>query len=85
MSWRDRFAPAGEDEPVKVPLRRDVLVPLSGSGAKVLSEHARRRGLSRVEWIRRALAAQLEAEGAGWVPELTPYTGSRLVKQVDRG
>jgi hypothetical protein len=81
--WRDRFV--AEDEVVPVPFRRDVLLSLTGAGANAVTAHARSRGLSRQEWIRRAIAAQMEAEGAAHVPDMRPYMGTALRMGVSRG
>jgi hypothetical protein len=61
----------------------DVLLPLTGEGARLVSEHARSQGLSRRVWVRRAIREQLLREGVVEVPDLSPYTSDRLLRAVD--
>ncbi len=77
MTWRDALG-----EVPAVPFRKDVLLRLTGTGARLVSQHAKQRGVSREEWIRGAIRMRLEAEGAAHIPELAPYRGERLVRQV---
>ncbi len=79
--WRDRFP--GPDDAGAVPHAHQVLLRLTGAGARAVAEHARRRGMSRSAWIRRAIREQMLAEGAAHVPDLSPHTGRALEVRVE--
>lgn len=55
---------------------------VSPAGRRAVEVHARGSGLSRQEWLQRAVAAQLRAEGAEWVPDMRVYQGTKLRMEV---
>ncbi len=76
--WRSRYI-NDDAEPLK--FHRDVLLRLTVPGAVAASAHAERQGLSRQAWIRRAIVNQMLLEGAVEVPEMSPYTSTRVMRR----
>lgn len=82
-AWRERLITPMPDEPQGLPLRKDIIIRLTGSGARALTAHSKKMGLKREQWLREAITEKMQREGAPEVPPMSPYTSDKMLRAVE--